>query len=45
MILSVSMPLIFWTKMNDKAPPSGYFLRLDACEKNHSPKPVKLHVV
>lgn len=25
-----------------KAPPSGYFLRLDACEKSHSPKPVKL---
>ncbi|MBO1929504.1 hypothetical protein J4731_18295 [Providencia rettgeri] len=34
MILSVSMPLIFWTKMNDiRLRPSGYFLRLDACEK------------
>ncbi|MBO1916737.1 hypothetical protein J4727_20235 [Providencia rettgeri] len=27
------MPLIFWTKMNDIRSPSGYFLRLDACEK------------
>ncbi|MBO1916762.1 hypothetical protein J4727_20410 [Providencia rettgeri] len=27
------MPLIFWTKMNDIRLPSGYFLRLDACEK------------
>ncbi|MBO1929742.1 hypothetical protein J4731_21315 [Providencia rettgeri] len=33
MILSVSMPLIFWTKMNDIRLRPGYFLRLDACEK------------
>ncbi|MBO1929537.1 hypothetical protein J4731_18515 [Providencia rettgeri] len=35
MILSVSMPLIFWTKMNDIRLASGYFLRLDACETIH----------
>ncbi|MBO1929523.1 hypothetical protein J4731_18420 [Providencia rettgeri] len=43
MILSVSMPLIFWTKMNDIR--SALWLFSSAGRlRNHSPKPVKLTV-
>ncbi|MBO1929764.1 hypothetical protein J4731_21455 [Providencia rettgeri] len=42
MILSVSMPLIFWTKMNDiRLRPLAIFFGWTPA-KNHSPKPVKL---
>ncbi|MBO1929513.1 hypothetical protein J4731_18355 [Providencia rettgeri] len=44
MILSVSMPLIFWTKMNDiRLRPLAIFFGWTPA-KNHSPKPVKLTV-
>ncbi|MBO1929533.1 hypothetical protein J4731_18490 [Providencia rettgeri] len=44
MILSVSMPLIFWTKMNDIIRPLAIFFGWTPA-KNHSPKPVKLTAV
>ncbi|MBO1929758.1 hypothetical protein J4731_21415 [Providencia rettgeri] len=44
MILSVSMPLIFWTKMNDIRFALWLFSSAGRLRKNHSPKPVKLTV-
>ncbi|MBO1929567.1 hypothetical protein J4731_18705 [Providencia rettgeri] len=41
MILSVSMPLIFWTKMNDIGSALWLFSSAGRLRKNHSPKPVK----